>query len=111
MKEGFIRSSSEGGFSLKRFPLGLERNMLLLENSRVRLAAPQDQLGAEQSGFQTVLPSWEGAQQGGAPVTQEILERPGILGLEVLVETKIPAQLSEDTEAKCVPVTQAAHCK
>lgn len=65
----------------------------------------------EPSSFQTVFPSWEGAQQGRVPVTQEIPDRPGILGLEVLVETKIPAQLSEDTKAKRVLVTQAAHCK
>lgn len=47
LKDGFIRSSSEGGFSLKHFPLGLERNMLLIENSRVRLAVPQGLHGAE----------------------------------------------------------------
>lgn len=44
-------------------------------------------------------------------MTQEIPDRPGILGLEVLVETKIPAQLSEDMKANRVPVTQAAQCK
>lgn len=41
-------------------------------------------------------------------MTQESPDRLGTLGLEVLVETKIPAQLSEDTKAKRAPVTQAA---
>lgn len=44
---------------MKRFPLGLERNMLLLENSRVRLAVPQDQLGVEQ--FSDSIPELGGS--------------------------------------------------
>lgn len=82
-----------------------KKHTLLLENSSVRLAAPQGQLGAER--FSDSIPELGDR----APVTQEIPDRPGILGLEVLVETKIPAQLSEDMKAKRVPVTQAAHCK
>lgn len=34
------------------------------------------------------------------PVTQEALEGLGILGLQVLVETKVPAQLPEDKRAE-----------
>lgn len=43
-------------FHSKHFPLGLEGNMLLLENCRVRPAVPPGQLGAEEA-FRQACPS------------------------------------------------------
>lgn len=69
---------------------------------------PQGQLGAE-GALRQHPRAGRLLSKDRAPVTQEIPDRPGISGLEVLVETKITAQLSEDTQAILLPVTQAAN--
>lgn len=75
-------------FHLNLFSSGLEGNMMLLENCRVRLAVCALRPAWSWRGIHTASPSWEGAQQNRVPMTQKTPDRLGILGLEALVETK-----------------------